>query len=328
MARQLIASNQTRGFRRVTTVTINQDNQQATIDLPRGPHIEAVELRIGGTINHSVAWTAARNSAPYLFLRRADWVLNSNVTMDSLSGSQLLQHQFTRRGLPASTTPAFALGATSFEASYFLDRVMIDGMRPKDSYLKTDVGVSNNQLRLQFGAIGDMFTGAGTSTYTSVTASVHVYDYQEARDASGNTPTPLYYLKRNGYQQSISAAGNGQQIKVNTGNRLRYISVRVLNATTREPDASLVTAFKLQRAGDTRVDINATDLQRLNQASYGVAMPTGQYVIDLANIGALGGVLYSEFWPVPSSADTYLYVDTTAACILDITTLEGVDMVR
>jgi hypothetical protein len=321
---QPIVSNQTRGLRRVRTISITQDNQQETVELPRGPHIESVILRIGGTINHSVAWTATRNIGPSLFLRRADWVLNSNVTMDSLSGSQLAQHQIMRRNAMGTTAPAFGAGATSFESTFAIDRVMIDGMRPKDSYLKTDVGVSNNQLRLQFGAIGDMFTGAGTSSYTSVTASIHVIDYQEARKADGSTPAPLYYLKRNGYQQAISAAGSNQQVKVNTGNRLRFISVRVLNATTREPDATLVTAFRLQRAGDTRVDVAATDLLRLNQSSYGQQPLTGQYIIDLACIGGLGAS-YSEFWPVPSSADTYLLVDTTAACILDITTLEGVD---
>jgi hypothetical protein len=328
--RRLIPSNQTRGFRRVQTIAITQDNAQATVDLPRGPHIEAAVLRVGGTINNSVAFVGAvRNLAPHQFIRRMDWVLNSNVTMDSISGTQAAQHlQITRRTAMPATSPLQAIGPTSFEATVILDRSAIDAMRPKDSYLKTDVGISNNQLRLQFGAISDMFgAGAGTSAYTNVTATIHVVDYQEARDAGGNTPAPIYYQKRNGQRVTLNSAGNGQQVKINTGNRLRYISMRVLDATTGEPNIALISGLRLKRAGDTRVDVQVTDLLRINAASYGAALLTGQIVIDLAYIGALNGVAFSEFWPIPSSADTFMEVDTTAACILDMTTLEGVDMV-
>jgi hypothetical protein len=137
----------------------------------------------------------------------------------------------------------------------------------------------------------------------------------------------MWYVKRNGFQQSISAAGNQQQIKLSTGNRLRYITMRVLDATTREPNAALLTRVRVVRAGDTRVDMLVNDLFRLNQANYGLAPMTGQVVIDLAYMGAISGVRYSEYWPIPSSADTFLLVDTSAACILDIMTLEGVDLV-
>lgn len=328
--RRIIPSNQTRGLRRVVTFPISQDGALQTIDLPRGPHIEFAAIRVAGTISNSVAWAGGvRDSAAYQFLRRADWVLNSNVTLDSVSGTQLLQHYITRRQVPPTVAPTAGTGATSFEANFFLDRSMMDGVRPKDSYLKTDVGIANNQLRLQFGNIADMFlSGAGAATYTAVNATVYVGDYQEARDAQGNTPAPMYYQKRNGQRVTLSSAGNGQQVKINTGNRLRFISMRVLNAATGEPDATLVTNFKLMRAGDTRVDITNNELRRLNQTAYGVASLSGQYVIDLANVGGNSGVPYSEFWPVPSSADTFLLVDTTAACILDLTTLEGVDLIN
>jgi hypothetical protein len=312
------------------TFPISQDGALQTIDLPRGPHIEFLSLRVSGTINNTVTWAGGvRDLAPYQFLRRLDWVLNSNVTLDSISGTQAAQHFITRRQTPPSVIPVAAAGATSFEANFFIDRAMMDGVRPKDSYLKTDVGIANNQLRLQFGNLSDMFlTGAGSATYTAVTGTVIIGDYQEARDAQGNTPAPIFYQKRNGQRVTLSSAGNGQQVKINTGNRLRYISMRVLDATTGEPNAALVTNLKVMRAGDTRVDITSNELRRLNQATYGVASLTGQYVIDLANVGSNSGVPYSEFWPVPSSADTYLLIDTTAACILDLTTLEGVDLIN
>jgi len=326
---QLIRSNQTRGIRLIKTINITQDSQQETVDLPRGPHLEWCMVRVTGTINVTTAFAGGvRAIAPYLFLTRGDWILNSNVTLDSVSGAQLFQSYVTRRNVPASAAPLAALGATSFEAAFIFDRALMDMKRPKDSMLKTDVGVSNNQLRLQFGKLSDMYlAGAGAATYTSVVASVTVGDYQEAKDDQGNTPMPLYYIKRNGIRAPIPLAGNGQQVKINTGNRLRALLVRVLDGVTFEPSNTLVSRFKMVRAGDTRVDVTALELRRFNEAMYGISLQTGQFIIDFACAGQLSGVMYSEFWPIPSSADTFLLVDTTASCVLEICTIEGVDFV-
>lgn len=326
--RRFIPSNQTRGLRQVQSGVLTADNQQVTLDLPRGPHLEGAILRVGGTINNTVAFTAVRNLAPYQYLRNVQWVINSNVTLDSVSGTQLFQSYFTRRNFPPSTSPAAAgVGAQSFAATFALDRVIMDMMRPKDSILKTDVGMANNQLRIQFGALADMYTGAGTATYTAVTWSVFVQDYQEAPTAGGDTPAPTWYAKRTGTRITLPSAGAGQLIKLNTGNRLRAISVRALNSTTGEPDINLISRLGLIRAGDTRVDMAVPDLLVKNAMDYGVAPSAGQAIIDLANPGSLG-VRYSEFWPIPSSADTFLRVDTTGATILDYLVLEGVDLVR
>lgn len=329
--RKYVSSNQTRGYRLVNTYAINQDNQQVVVDLPRGPHLESCEIRISGTINITTTFTAVRSNAAYRFLRRADWVINSNVTLDSISGTQLLQLYVTRRNYPVVTNPAsFNVSTPSFDVSFIFDRALMDMMRPKDSLLKTDVGVSNNQMRIQLGQLSDMFTGAGVASYTAVTMSVSVVDYQEARDASGNTPSPLYYVKRNGLTQALPAAGNGQQIKLNTGNRLRIASMIVRDGTTQEPNLALLTRVRIQRAGDTRVDMLTNELLRLNQSAYGVGggsgLAVGQVVVDFANNGQLG-CRYSEFWPIPSSADTYLLLDTTASSIIELATLEGVDLV-
>lgn len=330
MAGKYVGSNQTRGYRLINTYAVTQDNQQITVDLPRGPHIESCIVRISGTINNTVAFTAVRAAAAYRFLRRADWVINSNVTLDSVSGTQLAQLYVTRRTYPSSVNPAApGVGAQTFEAAFIFDRALMDMIRPKDSMLKTDVGVSNNQLRLQLGQLSDMYTGAGTATYTSVTATVSVVDYQEARDASGQTPSPMYYVKRNGLTLNLPAAGNGQQIKLNTGNRLRIASMIVRDGVTGEPNLALLSRLRVQRAGDTRVDMLTNEMLRLNQGSYGVgagSLLAGQVLVDFANNGQLG-CKYSEFWPIPSSADTFLLLDTTANATIELSTLEGVDLV-
>lgn len=327
----MIKSNQTRGMRLVYSKPVTADNFQDTIDIPRGPHVESVILRYFGTFAITTNYTAVRNIAAYRLLKRVDFVLNSNVTMDSVSGPQLAALYVTRRSYPTLTNPTgFVIAAgLTFDASFILDRALMDMIRSKDSMLKTDTGISNLQLRVQLGALSDMFTGAGVATYTSCTLEMSVIDYQEERAKDGSTPSPKYYVKRNGFTQSISGVSQGNQIKLNTGNRLRVVSVRALDPTTFEPNIALITRFGIKRAGDQRVDVLVPTLARLNSATYGVGsgvLLTGQVVWDFANTGQLVGAMYSEFWPIPSSADTFLVIDTSAAVLLDIATLEGVDM--
>jgi hypothetical protein len=331
MGKRVILSNQTRGLRIINVIPVTADNQQFTIDIPRGPAVESVLLRFSGTFAITTAFTAVRSSAAYRLLKQANFVLNSNVTMDSVSGTQLAQLYVTMRSYPSLVNPsgvAIAPGMT-FDATFIFDRALMDMVRPKDSMLKTDIGVANLQLRVQLGALADMFTGAGVATYTSCSLSASVIDYQEAKDPNGNTPDPTFYVKRNGQQESVSGVVQGRQIKLNTGNRLRIVSMIVRDPTTLEPNLALVSRFGLKRAGDQRVDVPTTELLRLNQRAYssgsGVLLP-GQVLWDFANVGYLIGAKYSEFWPIPSSADTFLVVDTTGAALLDIATLEGVDL--
>lgn len=331
MARAPIKSNQTRGMRVVQSVPVLADNSQFTFDVPRGPAIESIILRFFGTFAITTLFTAVRNIAAYRLFKNVNFVINSNVTLDNVSGTQLAQLYVTRRSYPTLVNPSgfTVAGGYSFDASLFLDRALMDMVKSKESILKTDIGLANVQLRIQLGALSDMFTGAGVTTYTACTLNMSVMDYQEQKDSKGDTPSPLWYVKRNGQNFPISGAVQGNQLKLNTGNRLRIVSLRVLDPTTFEPNIALLTRFGIKRAGDQRVDVQTTDLVRLNQATYGAgsgALLTGQVLWDFANIGQLVGMKYSEFWPIPSSADTFLVVDTTGATNLEVVTLEGVDI--
>lgn len=333
--RKPIPSNQTRGMRLVQSVPVTADNAQFTFDIPRGPAIESVVLRYSGTFAITTVYTAVRNIAAYRLFKNVNFVINSNVTLDNVSGPQLAQLYPTRRNYPTLINPSgfTVAGGYSFDATLFLDRALMDMVKSKESLLKTDVGLANVQLRIQLGALSDLFTGAGVATYTACQLNMSVIDYQEQRDSNGNTPSPLWYVKRNGQNFPISGAVQGNQLKMNTGNRLRIVSVRVLDPTTLEPNIALLSRFGIKRAGDQRVDVTVTDLLRLNSATYGLSsstgqggLLTGQVLWDFANVGQLVGCKYSEFWPIPSSADTFLVVDTTGACNLEVVTLEGVDI--
>ncbi len=323
-----IKSNQTRGMRLVQSRVINADNFQDTFDIPRGPHIESVILRFSGTFAITTAFTTVRSIAAYRMFRFVNFVLNSNVTMDAVSGPQLAQMYVTRRQYPPITNPSGVAiaGGYTFDAMMIFDRALMDMINPKDSILKTDEGVANLQLRVQLGALSDMFTGAGVATYTACTLELSVIDYQEQR-VNGKTPSPIWYVKRTGQSVPIVGAQQQYQVKLSTGNRLRMVSARVLDSVTLEPNINLLTRFGIKRAGDQRVDMSAATLARLNVATYGVGtLLPGQVLWDFASVGYLLGCKYSEFWPIPSQADTFLVVDTTGNCTLELAVLEGVDL--
>lgn len=324
-----IPSNQVRGWRQVQAFTITADNQQLTIDLPRGPAIETVAIRISGTFNVGTLFTAVRTLAPLHLFRRLDWVLNGNITLDSVSGiGAYLTQSLTRRRLTAITPPASAaVGAKSIDAIVYLDRVLLDMFRPKDSVLKTDEGVTQNQLRVQMGALADMFTGAGAATYTSLTATVLVQDYQEAPNQSGRTPDPLYYIKRSEQIVNFPNTGNGQLVRISTGNRLRALIMR--QEISGDGSNGNVSAMRLVRGGDTRVSSDVPILQAFNQYQFGGdVVPAGVVALDLGNPG-MPDARYSEFWPLPSNADVQLQCDiATANTALRIVQLEGVDLAR
>lgn len=330
-SRAPIKSNQTRGMRVVQSVPVLADNSQFTFDIPRGPAVESILLRFFGTFAITTLYTSVRSIAAYQLFKNVNFVINSNVTLDNVSGPQLAQLYVTRRSYPTLTNPTgFTVAAGyTFNAGLFLDRALMDMIKSKESILKTDVGLANVQLRIQLGALSNMFLGAGVSTYTACTLNMSVLDYQEQKDSTGNTPSPLWYVKRNGQNFPIAGAVQGNQLKLNTGNRLRIVSLRVTDTTNFEPALALLLRFGIKRAGDQRVDVQTNDLVMLNQAAYGAgagALLPGQVLWDFADIGQLVGMKYSEFWPIPSSADTFLVVDTSAACNLEVVTLEGVDI--
>jgi len=326
---KMIPSNQVRGYRRVGSFPITADGQVLQVDLPRGPHIEAVMLRVSGTFNVGTLYTTVLELAPTQLFRRIDWVINGNVTLDSISGLMAYINPF-RRQLPTLTPPASAaVGAKTIDGVVFLDRAMMDGARFKDSLLKTDFGVTTNQLRVQMGNLSDLFTGAGVATYTAISVEVWVCDYQEARDDAGNTPSPLYYLKRSQQDYTLVSSNANFQIRLSTGNRLRAIVARIADAGVGVTTlAGVINNVRLARGGDTRVDTPAVIQRFMNQTAYGIALPNGTFIIDLANEGQLNGARYSEFWPIPSTADTYLTLDVTGAATraLQLYTLEGVDL--
>src|SRR6267154_271161 len=220
-----IRSNQTRGWRKVASQGITSDGTLIQTDLPRGAAVEGALVVVSGNANITTTFTSVRSNAASKYVRRIDWLLNGNITLDSLTGyGAFLAHSFLLQKQATSTDPAtFGVGTPAFRTVIPLWRTDPNFVRPKDSVQKTDANIGTNQLRVQLGNLSDMFVvGAGVANYSgqTVTYSCAVQDYQEAQDAAGHTPIPMYYWKRTEQLNTIAGSGTGIIFRVNTGNRL------------------------------------------------------------------------------------------------------------
>jgi len=334
-----IPSNQIRGYRKVYTQGLAQDNQSIQVDLPRGPAIEAAFIVVTGSFSLTTAGTAVRADAANKYVTRVDHVLNGNVTLDSMTGygfgvfDKWMNHGET----PILNPTGFATGAYTFQSVIPVSRILSDMARPKDSVLKTDASVTTNQLRIQFGTLAGMFVGSAVATYTSVSFSVYSIDYQETPDANGNTPVPLYYWKKTEQLLSLQSTGTGLPFRINTGNRLRSLILIPQDNTNSEPTVpgTQISRVRVVRSGDTRVDLDTAGFSVFstysNPAS-GIGAQndvggTEPIVIDFANhLGLFRNTKYSELWPVPSNSDVQLQLDVAAIGSTRMLTLEGVDM--
>jgi hypothetical protein len=333
-----IPSNQVRGYRKIFTAPVTQDNQQFQVDLPRGAATESALVVVDAKlINITVGFASIRDGAAAKYVNRVDWVLNGNITLDSITGyGAFLIDKFFGHGLTPNTNPAsFNVSTPNFRAVIPLHRIAHDFTRPKDSVLKTDENVTTNQLRVQLGALSNLFVGAGTANYAGATVNFHVYvaDYQEAPDANGRTPVPLYYWKRTEQLLSIASIGTGIPFRVNTGNRLRGLILMPQDSVNSEPSTGVLSRARIVRSGDMRVDLDLPGFQPVttyaNPTAYQTSDSTLQapMVLDFANpLGLTKVSRYSECWPVPSNADVQLQVDSAALGTIRMLTVEGVDL--
>jgi hypothetical protein len=334
-----VPSNQIRGIRKVFTQGIVADNQSVQIDLPRGPAIEHAILTVSGSVVVTTPYTAVRDGAAAKYVQRVDHVLNGNITLDSMTGYgfYVFDKYFGHGETPILNPTNFTNATYPFLACIPLSRVLSDMVRPKDAVLKTDANVTTNQLRVQLGALSNMFVGAGVANYSGgVTLNVYVVDYQETPDANGRTPIPLYYWKKTEQLLSTQSTGTSLPFRINTGNRLRGLVLVPQDNVNSEPVAygTNVTRVRVVRSGDMRIDIDTPMMEVLGayanpSAGIGAQFPvtTNGIVIDFANsMGLFKVTKYSECWPVPSNSDVQLQLDIATVGSVRMVTVEGVDL--
>lgn len=305
---------QFRVLRRIGTVPIS-DNGFATLDLPRDYDYESIFVRITGSVDVGTLATAVRAEAPCQAIKRLELIADGKNNLFSAPFWFACLGSYDRKalhnGARAITPPSGVAVATyAVEAFGSIDVMMLDGVRPKDSNFRS-MGLSLLQLRLTFGAPGDMFVG-GAATYNNLTAEIFVQQLVEGVGPNGEVTSPVL-LKKVSYQEvSLLASNANQEIRLPAGNLIKSVLVRTEGATTAgEPDTATINAAQLSAGLDVRLNLNGGQIRGKNNMDFGY-IPDGYYILDLMNRGGPANNI-TELWDVSGAAEPKLILDVNGS---------------
>lgn len=290
------------------------ENTIQTVDLPRGYDLESIYFLLSGGGTLTGAGSAVRAEAPMQLIKRIEIVADGKNTIASVSGTLLRFGTFNRRGqLGSITAPAAATAtAQTFNAGFVLDQQLIDGIRPKDSNLRTS-GMQLLQLRITFGAYIDLFTGSPAGALSgSNTLDITTSEIVELPDADGNISRPLYVLKRT-FQDIATPSTNGnQEVNLPVGNFLRSVTIRGEGAATAgEPSDNVVNFVTLRSGVDVRFSASWSQMVRMNQLDFQITTrPIGLAIADLMASGQIVGVKGTDAWDLTRASE--------CKCVLDV----------
>lgn len=310
----------------VTNVT---ENGQATFDLSRGYDYESIHIRITANVNVTTAGTAVRALAPCQLLKRMELIADGKNTIASVPGWWLRLN--TRRSNSGYQLPPTAATIATYAVEFngILDQAMIDGVRPKDSNLRT-AKMSLLQARFTFGALADLFTGSPAGTITAFQIELITVETVELPGADGKISDPLYLQKRSYQDISLPASNANAQVILPVGNALR--GVTILATVNGEPSNSVINNVTLASGVDVRFNLPGPALQRLTSMDYegiGIvsnyatwacssSLPTGIYEVDLMRNGG-NDVKVTDAWDLSKASEAKLILDVNGGAGYQIT---------
>lgn len=306
------------------------ENNVVTFDLSRGYDIETIALRVTGTANVTTGGTAVRAMAPCQLIKRVELIADGKNTICSIPGWALVKN-FGRDNYGMMTPPtAASIAAYAVEMFGTLDQALIDGVRPKDSNLRTS-GMSLLQLRITTGACVDLFTGSPAGSMTAFNVEIGTVETVELLDPkTGNITAPLYLQKRTYQDLAVPASNANQQLALPVGNALRGL---ILLATINgEPSDAVINNVSIASGVDVRVNLPGPLLQRLGNVDITAAgmftnatawssanrTPTGIYLVDLMSNGPRD-VNVTNAWDLSKASEAKLTLDVTGGAGYQVT---------
>lgn len=304
---------QYRVSRKIATVPITAGGF-ITVDLPRDYDYESIFLRIAGTVQVTTAYSAVRAEAPCQAVQRVEILADGKNTLFSAPfwfacvANQV--RPLNHNGSRATTPPAgFAVATYTVEALGAVDFSSLDCVRPKDSNFRSS-GLSLFQARFTFGAVSDLFVGAGVGTFPTLMLEVWAEQMVELPDSAGQIARPGF-VKKISYQEIALLSSNvNQELRLPAGNLIKSVMLRTEgNPTAGEPSALVLNNLQLAAGVDVRLNMTGPQLRAKNNMEYGAFNP-GYYIADVTRQGQAVGFL-SELWDVGSTNEPKLIMDVT-----------------
>lgn len=310
-------------------------NNVITLDLPRGYDLETIFFHVTAAVAVTTAGTAVRAYAPTQLIKRVELIADGKNTIASVPGWWLVKN-LARDQYGLMTPPTAATVATyNVEMLGSIDQCLVDGIRPKDSNLRT-AGMSLLQLRITTGAPADLFTGSAAGSFSSFNVDISTVETIELPDAkTGQITTPLYLQKRSYQDISLPSSNANQQVILPIGNALR--GVTLLATINGEPSNAVVNNIQLASGVDVRVNITGRGCQLINSldntnlgilsnsttAQSSTQLPTGLYNIDLMRNGPRD-VQVTNAWDLTKASEAKIVLDVNggAGYALTVVTTE------
>lgn len=313
--------------RRVQQVPVTE-NGQVAVDIPRGYDIEALYLRLYGQLNITGLATSIRAESPCQLIKRIELVADGKNTIASIPFVMLNRGNVHRRGQLGSLTPqsSVAVAAYQIEATAALDQGIMDGIRSKDSNLRT-MGMSLLQMRFTYGAAVETQIG-GAATLTNCFCDVFTSEMIELPDTNGVISKPSYMVKRAYQDLAFTASNANMNVILPVGNILRGVILRSEGSgAAGEPSDAVINNVTLASGVDVRLNLPALDLKAMNKMEYGVTtIPTGILIADLMAEGSYN-VQASEGWDLTNASEAKLTLDVTATANTKVT-VETIELIR
>jgi len=253
-------------------------NSQTAYDLPRGYDLNAVQVRVSGTIIVTVAVTAIRANAPAQLISSIDVFADGNKNYNQNNGIMTAIGNAQRQFASSLAPPGAVAPATyTVSASYRLDRVNADGPRPKDSSLHTVIPfMSLLQCRLTTGAATDIFDmTAGTLTTITLNNEISLDETMEFNPADRLEGR---FIKRISFQDSTPTAANTNlQFQLPVGQYLRGVHIFATDSAAANPDTGsnvLINNVLIRSGVDRRIDLPYDILRSQNSNAYKVPIAT------------------------------------------------------
>lgn len=294
---------QQRRFNRKWATRNYVSNGTEIIDLPIGLDLESVLLYLSGTITLSTGATACLTEGIAKLLKRVELMIDGR-TVASLPGTMLTHGNIDREGGLIKVNPGITVAAHDCEVVGFLDLSLLPGVRYKDCSLRT-MGARQLQLRITWGALSDVYTGAFVSSGNTLQLGVTV---RECREEPGSKlPEVLHHHK---FFEKSYAASTVDRIPLDPNVLYRGLLIRC--ETVGDLSAAVLNNVKVQVGTDVLFDVPKAEIIDMNTQDYGFALPVGYYFIDFAP-SPRGLVRMLDFLDLYGHADAFLILDVVGA---------------
>lgn len=301
------------GQRRLARTVETRDfveNGQITVDLPLGYDLNAVVIRLYGTITVGTAPTTYHTHMLPRLIDRIDLYANGKNKYAEVTGMVACLGNFERSLARTLTDVAAGTGAKTVSGYFRLDLDNADGPRPKDTSLHTNKPfMSKLQLKIATNDFDDMCLTLGSFAVSSHTLRLEIMVEETIEYFDAAYFEDRLVKVKSLIEETIDATKTSHKVKLSTGELMTRGVILMAFDETGALSNSVINNAQLKSGTDVAISKNWTDIREFNAVSYdiqGTQLPDGFAFVDLCPNGNL-----NQLWDTRGRSELDLVLDVT-----------------